>query len=125
MKKLVLSSILGLSLLALPMVAQTPADHEDKAAGEYKKSGTKLKSKSKEAGHELKEGEVAASGKDIGKGTGSAAKHAAKGTAEGAKAVGEGTKEVAEKAGDETAKGAKKVGHGLKKAVDPNADKKP
>src|SRR4051812_35767591 len=123
MKKVVVSSILGLSLLALPMVAQT--DHDDKAAAEMKKSGTKMKSKSKEAGHELKEGEVAAAGKDIGKGTGSAAKHAAKGTAEGAKAVGEGTKDVAEKAGDETAKGAKKVGHGLKKAVDPNADKKP
>ena len=53
MKKFVFSSILGLSLMALPMVAQT--EHDDKAADEYKKSGKKMKSKSKEAGHELKE----------------------------------------------------------------------
>lgn len=122
MKKLVLSGILGFALVALPLMAQEPST--DKAAAEYDKSGKRMKKGAKEAGTAMKHGEVVASGKEIGKGTGSAVKHAAKGTAEGARVVGDKTEDVAEKGAHETKKGAKKVGRTVKDALDGHDEQK-
>src|SRR4051812_9822619 len=122
MKKFIVSSILGLSLAALPVLAQQPST--DKAADEYDKSGKKMKKGAKEAGTAMKHGEVVASGKEIGKATGSSAKHAAKGTVEGAKVVGDKTEDVVEKGAHETKKGAKKVGGAVKDSMDGKDEQK-
>ncbi|MDZ4800159.1 MAG: hypothetical protein SGI92_18535 [Bryobacteraceae bacterium] len=108
MKKIILSTLLGMGLFALPMAAQEPST--DKAAGEFDKSGKRIVKGAKKSGTAMKHGEVVASGKEAGKATGTAVKHAAKGTAEGARVVGDKTEDVADKSGRATVKGAKKVG---------------
>jgi len=103
-------------------LAQEPST--DKAAGEYDKSGKRMKQGAKDAGTAMKHGEVTASGKEIGKATGTGVKHAAKGTAEGAKVVGDKTEDVLDKSARETKKGAKKAGHTVKDALDGHDEQK-
>jgi len=106
------------------LVSQLGAADPDKASDEYKKSGKKTAQKTKEAGTDLKHGEVTAGAKDFGKGVGSGAKHAAKGTAEGAKVTADKTEDVGEKAVKSTKKGAKKAGSAIKDSLDGHDEKK-
>ena len=66
MKKLVLCLITSAGLLSITAHAADP----DKAADDYKKSGKKASKGTKEAGTDLKHGEVTAGAKDFGKGVG-------------------------------------------------------
>jgi peptidoglycan hydrolase-like protein with peptidoglycan-binding domain len=85
---------------------KTPGEHFEGAGkeikGSYGKGGKDLGHGTKEAGKDIKEGEVTEAGKDFGKGAGKFGKEVGKGTG----------------------KAAKKVGKGVKDAVDPNDDDK-
>jgi peptidoglycan hydrolase-like protein with peptidoglycan-binding domain len=92
------ASSLGIASKTGSGESDSPGEYFENAGSEieehYGKGGKALGRGSKEAGKDIKEGEVTEAGKDVGKGAAKFGKEVGKGTGKAAKEVGKGVKDV-------------------------------